>query len=638
MKRSLRLPLGCLLFLPCLAAAAWQPIGPPGGDVRSLAVDPRNPQQVYLGTADGILYRSEDRGQSWRRIVPGFPDRGKSLDEIVIDPRGRILVAYWEVAGQGGGIAHSTDGGRSFMRQCGMVGESVRALHMAPGNPDVLVAGTISGVFRTDDAGVSWRRISPAGHPEIRNVESIAIDPLDHETLYAGTWHLPWKTTDGGKTWRKVTAGMIDDSDVFTLNVDRRRRETIYGTACSGIYRSQNAGGLWSKIRGIPSSSRRTRAFLQHPARPEVFFAGTTEGLWRTTDDLKTWQLVTPKDLVVNAVAVLDDGRVLIGTDGGGVLRSEDGGATWASSNEGFSERFVARVVFDPQRERVLAAVREDRQHGGVFSAPSPAGPWTRWSAGLEGREVFSLAQLGPTLFAGTDAGLFRLGAADARWQASPILERGIEVRPRIADVATLPPATVVAATSAGLLLSDEAGVHWKLLGLGLEEAAEAVTISARGEVYAATRLGLYRSKGRGQDFVLVAPVPAGVHRLVMANDSGFLFAATLSGLYRGVAVSPDRIAWHLCRSGLPASDIAAVEVASGGRTILASDFENGGVYRSDDHGETWKPLDASGLRSSRLWTLAADPRHPERLLAGAVTGGLHLFEPAGGGAAAAAR
>src|SRR4026207_641196 len=85
-------------------AQSWVAVGPPGGDVRALASDPRNPQRIYLGTGAGVLYRSDDAGLRWQRLSPGFPLRGRSLDEISVDRGGVVLVGYWEVQGSGGGV------------------------------------------------------------------------------------------------------------------------------------------------------------------------------------------------------------------------------------------------------------------------------------------------------------------------------------------------------------------------------------------------------------------------------------------------------------------------------------------------------------------------------------------------------
>ncbi len=102
----------------------------------------------------------------------------------------------------------------------------------------MLVAGTIGGVFRSADRGRTWSRLTPEGHPDLRNVGSVAVDPTDPMVIYAGTWHLPWKSTDGGRSWFPISAGMIDDSDVMTLTIDRANPQNVFATACSGIYRS----------------------------------------------------------------------------------------------------------------------------------------------------------------------------------------------------------------------------------------------------------------------------------------------------------------------------------------------------------------------------------------------------------------
>ena len=86
---------------------------------------------------------------------------------------------------------------------------------------------------------------------------------------------------------------------------------------------------------------------------PDLLLAGTTEGLWISEDRGGHWRLATSKELVVNTLLVHEDGRIMLGTEGAGVLESRDGGTTWASSNNGFSERFVSELVFDPARGRL---------------------------------------------------------------------------------------------------------------------------------------------------------------------------------------------------------------------------------------------------------------------------------------------
>jgi photosystem II stability/assembly factor-like uncharacterized protein len=623
-----------LTVLPATARPAWQPLGgPPGGDVRALAADARDPRVVYLGTADGFLYRSDDGGMSWRRPTPGFPLRGMSLDEIVVTPTGALLVAYWEVAGAGGGVARSTDGGRSFALLDGIAGESVRSLAVAPSEPTSIVAGAIGGVFRSTDAGASWRRISPPGHRDLRNVESVAVDPANAELIYAGTWHLPWKTQDGGRSWRPAHAGILDDSDIFSLTLDRRSARTLYATACSGIYRSGDAGGRWSKLRGIPGSARRTRAFAQDAARPDVLYAGTTEGFWTSADGGASWRRTTSRDLVVNAIAALPGNVVLLGSDGAGVLRSTDGGTAFTPANQGFAERFVSRIVFDGHGRRVLAAIAGDRFWSGVMSAPSTAGPWTRLGTGIEGREVLAVAAAGSEVLAGTDDGLYasRLG----QWSRLPVTIGGSELRPRVADLAALPRGVLLAATDHGLLRSADSGASWegRTLGAARSVAALAASRARSGRLRAATALGTFRSDDAGASWTAVAgALPEGrLHTLAfLPGSDAAVLAATSRGLYKSL---DGGASWYRRGGGLPFSDITGLAASSDGRVVWASDFTLGGVYRSDDAGETWRRETQAGLPGDRVWALAVDPAGS--LVALPPSGGLHVLVPRGGVVAA---
>lgn len=617
-----------ILFLAaaCLTAPAtaqqWTPIGPPGGDVRSLALDPRRPGHIYLGTADGIVYKSTDGADHWERMESAFPLRGRSLDDIVVDPAtGEIWIGYWEVAGPGGGVAHSTDGGRTFAVLPGIEGQAVRALAQSPSHPAILVAGTLSGVFRSEDRGATWSRVSPAGHPEIRNVNSIAIDPRDPGVIYAGTWHLPWKTLDGGRRWSPIAAGMIADSDVFTMNVDRRDPRSVFATACSGIYRSLDAGGRWTKIRGIPSSSRRTRAFSQHPARPEVLLAGTTEGLWMSEDGSATWRLATEKQLVVNAVVVLPGGAILLGCDGAGVRRSLDQGTTWTSANHGFSERFVSRILVE-DGGRLLAGIREDRKHGGVLAAAGLDGPWAPLGNGLQGREVLTLERVGPNLLAGTDDGVFLLPSGGEHWLRLPTVIAGVDRRPKVADIAGWPDGRLLVATTDGIFVGVEWGLRWERPDLGVA-AVTAVGIAPGrpGVALAVTPLHVFRTEDGGRTWAAVSSTPGRGHAVHIAGN-GTVFLGSDRGLYRSHDGGRQ---WLRCRGGLPDTDIGGLAVSDDGRSLYASDFTRGGLYRSDDGGDRWREVSTTGLRSSRLWSVAVIPG-TEMVLASAPTGGLHVL------------
>jgi photosystem II stability/assembly factor-like uncharacterized protein len=602
----------------------WVPVGPPGGDVRSLALDPAHPERVYLGTSRGVLYRSDDEGLHWQRLPVLASLCGSSLDELVVDTRGTLWIGYWEVEGKGGGVVRSSDGGETFQTLTGLKRESVRALAVAPSDPQAIAVGSLNGVFASSDGGETWRRITPAEAPELRNIESLAFDSDDAGVLYAGTWHLAWKTTDGGATWIPIHQGMIDDSHVMTLNLDPSDAQTVYATACTGIYRSKNGGARWTKLEGIPESSRRTRAFCQIPGNPTLLVAGTTEGVWLSWDRGETWQPVTQKELVVNALLAAPDGTLLLGSEGAGVLRSRDRGRTWVASNTGFSERFISRMLFDPDGKRVLAGVWGDTRHGGVFAASHLPGPWTHLEEGLFGRQVLSLALLAGTIIAGTDDGMFAWAPGATKWERMP-MPGGI-VHPRINDVLAIPPRDLVAAMPAGVLHSADGGRTWTERIFGAGEAVSALIASPYDPslVIGASRNGIWRSRDAGRTWRRVS---SGLRRTPHAlaflpQDDRVIYATTLDGLFR----SEDQgLTWVRVGGGIPRTDLTGIAVNPDGRMLYVSDFSSGGIFRSENGGASWRRMATPGLASDRVWSLALDPSAPDRLLAVASAGGLHL-------------
>jgi photosystem II stability/assembly factor-like uncharacterized protein len=366
-------------------------LGPPGGNVISLAASSAN--TVYLGTADGHIFISQDAGEHWALRGRASSRHDAVVQKLLVDTQHEkeLLAAVWfQDVREGGGLYRSSDAGATWA-VAGLAGEIVRTVEQSPSAPEIFVAGTRSGVFRSADGAQTWQRISPAGDPELRNVDSVAIDPHNALIIYAGTYHLPWRTTDAGKTWTAVAAGMIDDSDVMSLRVDAANSTRIFASACSGIYRSENSGEAWTKLQGIPYSSRRTQAIVQDPQDPRAIYAATTEGLWVTKDGGESWTRTSPRDWVVNDVVVLlarssaagAMNEILLGTERQGILLSRDGGQTFSPVNEGFFHRITGALVSDPRDANHLLAwmpdspdpLIESRDGGAAWAALPVASP-----------------------------------------------------------------------------------------------------------------------------------------------------------------------------------------------------------------------------------------------------------------------
>src|SRR6266849_6692985 len=145
MRLAASIGLALASVLP-ISAQTWRPMGPPGGDVRSFGADPNDFRRIFLGASDGHVFVSQDA----------------VVTVILMDPRdARVLyaAAWTQNLAAGGGVFRSDDGGHTW-RPSGLIGQAVRALAQAPSNPDVLIAGTLDGVYRSRDAGKTWERIS----------------------------------------------------------------------------------------------------------------------------------------------------------------------------------------------------------------------------------------------------------------------------------------------------------------------------------------------------------------------------------------------------------------------------------------------------------------------------------------------
>lgn len=428
-------------------ARVWQMTGPFGGDVKALAIDPRNADRVLLGTSDGQLFRSVDGGQIWRRMRPGIKSPGFAVTFIHFDQAqtGTIFVGVKQVVdakddATGGGLYVTRDQGESWHEIAALREHSVLGLAQAAKDPDVLVTVARDGVFRSIDHGATWRRITPENDKELTGFHSAAIDPRDPNTIFVGTWHLPWKTTDGGQNWKLTgmkETGMIDDSDIFSIRIDEANPDAMWMCACSGIYRSTDGSANWTKVKGIPYSARRTHTIYQHPTLPEVVFAGTIEGLWRSVKGgaPDSWRQVTAR-LVINAIAVHPDRpeRVFAATDNYGILISNDGGENYELSNAGFISRYVNTVVADrAERGRIYAGVLYDSANGGFFISEDGGLTWKQSVEGMGVRDVYSIYQSETepeTIYAGTNSGLFRSADRGRSWAQVKRQDPAVEALP----------------------------------------------------------------------------------------------------------------------------------------------------------------------------------------------------------------
>lgn len=652
---------------------AWDMVGPSGGDVRVIAVDPRNKSRLYASTLDGQVHTSADGGQSWELLV-NFNRPLLVLDQLMIDSRdSNIIYTSGHRHKMPGGFFKSTDGGKTWKESKELKNESIHAMVQSTKDPNLIIVGTVDGAWKSENSGDDWKKFDSKTNPI--NIDSLAIDPTDTNIIYAGTWWRAYKTTDGGKNWRLIKDGMIDDSDVFAITVDPRDPNHIVASACSGIYESYNKGEKWAKIQGIPSQSRRTRDILQHPSMPGVIYAATTEGFWMSSNGGKSWAITTQKDLEINSITVHPDdpNRVFIGTNNYGVMVSTDLGRTFKQTNKNFSSRFAYTLTADSERpNRIYATTRNTATGGGfVFISDDSGVTWyqpksydvirTSPYAMIQDRKDANI------LYMGTNLGLFksidrgnswsRLAAAKktvTTTRKAPAKKAAVKTPPVAPGPVMVPVIQekikvlahtedgkngILAGTDSGLFRSYDPSKGWEKLSFGPGVSRNIYVVHANaskpGTIYAGTdRAGLLISHDSGKTWSTAPTIPADVPISSIQTDpknGDVVYVGTSQTFY----LSRDGgQTWRRRGGNLPLGNYTSILVnpTNSNEVFVSSSLESdGGIYYTANAGDDWKRVDPKELKlpTRRVWSMIFDPSNPDRIYAASHSSGVYRFERA---------
>jgi photosystem II stability/assembly factor-like uncharacterized protein len=611
-----------ILVLAAVASplsAGWHRAGLYGADVRALVVHPENPDVVFLGTSQGELYASTDGAKSWKNPRAGVPFPGYVVDSLVVDSLGRLWAASWGLWG-GGVIAVSYDGGATWERRdSGLEDFSVRALAVDPSNPHHIVAGGLTGVYRSVDSGKVWSKIS-----DQINVESLAIDPRHRGTIYVGTWRQAWRTDDAGKNWKHIATGMVLDTDVFSINIDPANPDSVWLSTCGWVYNSPDRGDTWTRFRD-GFNNRRVHTIDIDPTRADTLFAGSVGGLYRSDDRGTTWKLASDESLVINAVGLHRERpeRVILGTEGDGVYLSQDGGTTFKRSSDGLFNVRVAAIASDPEiKGRIYAAVAFGGAGSGIYQSKDGGENWTKLSA-TKLPEILSLVatEAGPTRFiAGTERGFF-YSADGIEWMQAEPSSTPI----RVDEVIAYNQMRLFAATGAGVYTSKDAGRSWYRL---LDHAEKTVDIAVgsfgrKRALYALTARGVMMYDGDGWRDITGSPTQGRSLAVRRNGDAEELVVAGLKGTTAGKA-GPD-YAWS--ENGLGSQPYALVLETSrkNERLTFLAHAERNEIAISSNAAQrlrkTWAPIDPKSISE-----VVADPFERTRYFVATTGQGVLIF------------
>jgi photosystem II stability/assembly factor-like uncharacterized protein len=174
------------------------------------------------------------------------------------------------------------------MRKSASTFEHVHALAMDSGG-QTLFLGAHTGLFRSDDRGRTWNKVSISKKHAHLDVMDIAPDPREPKAIYMATHEAAvLKSTDGGKTWKDASSG-IGGPDVHGLAIDPNMPFKLHAAVRDkgeGIYRTTDQGGKWVRVDDGPQGEIKVLRSVNIPTGMGGIFlyAGTSTGLQRSPD------------------------------------------------------------------------------------------------------------------------------------------------------------------------------------------------------------------------------------------------------------------------------------------------------------------------------------------------------------------
>ena len=350
---------------PSRAAINWTSLGPEGGSVNAISIDPRDPNTLYAGTMSGSFFTSGNGGRTWTTSSIGNAN-------LIFDPRDPNIIYARPPLNYLGSLLRSTDQGTSW-KNIGPPDTSIADFAISSQDPKTMFVAATAGVFKSTDGGESWRPVN-SGLPSQVYVQTLAIHPQDQNTLYVGTRAGVFKTTDGGQTWNIVKEGTTR----FALAIDPQDGDTIYVEPLNeAISKSIDGGRSWTT-----SAQRLTTPIFMlvvDPQLPHTIYAcchpdgGVDTGLWRSTDGGDSWVDAGLKGLRSFAIDPQNSATLYAATDAG-VFKSTNQGQSWNAINSGMLGTEVYVLAIDPQDPNtVYAAIGDNRQ---VFKSTDGGMNW----------------------------------------------------------------------------------------------------------------------------------------------------------------------------------------------------------------------------------------------------------------------
>ena len=647
---------------------AWTSIGPEGGAIRAVAIDPQNLNTIYAAAytgSSGAVFKTTDGGRTWVNTGPFPCCSAVTTVNILVTDTQQVGTVY--AGTQYGGVFKTTDGaatwtainsGLPILSSTSPNGlyAPVEALVIDPQDSNIVYAGTAASPFsayKSINGGASWTATS-SGLPAEHKIISLAIDPEKTSTVYAGAEGGGlYKSVDGGANWSAANTGMRPFSSDSPLLIDPKNPTILYTWNGDGLFRSTDGAATWSQPKpGLPDWY--LYSMVMDPQDPGTLYAGiccSGLGLVKSTDGGANWSALKP-GISFTGAGGGGNGFVTLATDargtvyvahGGGFAKSADGGTNWSPLGfSGIVATYVRTLAVDSQSPGALYAGLGAPGSGGLYKTIDGGANWSR--VGLPtGTGVNSLVvdrKNSNTLYASNGTGNFKSTDGGTNWTVVSGFFLSLAIDPQ--NSSTLYSAS---GDTGGISKSSDGGATWSPASSGLPTGGN-------GRYYSITRLAIdpnnpailfaslalpapndpslfgtygavYKSTDGAASWRMLSSSPSCcVQDLVIdPQDSGTVYA--VSG-HDGIVKSTDGGAtWLTVNSGLPKGNgIQALLIDPQTTLTIYGRSYGSGVYRSIDGGANWSTVN-EGLTNLNIQSLAIDPQNKSTVYAGTSGGGV---------------
>ncbi|MBL7139189.1 MAG: T9SS type A sorting domain-containing protein [Bacteroidales bacterium] len=380
----------------------WVSVGPFGGDVVDLAIDPLNPDVLFA--AAGLPFVSDDGGDTWSILTELAGISSGIINSFETTGNGTIFATALYIFGK---VFRSTNGGSSWHTRNIPVNSNALCLAGDPGDTSTIYVGLATNVsyttnkviVRSTDAGGTWTAfdltsVLPVGW----SVIDICVDPDDSQTIFAvaNSGFSDAKivaTFNGGQTWEDRTANLplgipynavaIAGQEVFVAGGQ------LFGSQYMGVYQSTDYGVSWTNISSSFPNKVSNTILIDDTDINNIYVGTEGDGIYYSTDGGSSWNFDASGAGETGAARCLSmkpgaPDQLYAGFLSLALCRSSDAGLTWEFANNGIATLQVDDIEINPLDPVEVLVGFEAENSGGCYLSNDGGESWNLVS-GLPG-------------------------------------------------------------------------------------------------------------------------------------------------------------------------------------------------------------------------------------------------------------